>query len=265
MGFSPQAGVPPPWAARRFHLSCQVAARRGDAARKRTDHVRCTLQSASRPSHVLPASLPADALAFAFRGDEGAGRRRPTMRPSVPDARRARSRLGVAGHGALPRRAGRHRLRRRRRSPTTRRSPPGWRYRGPALALLPRCPSALLAIAARAFQIVEWDRTHRYCGRCGTPTRDKSGERAKECPGLRPHRLSARLAGDDGARHARPRGAARARAALSPGHVQRARRLRRARRDDRGLHPPRSARGSGDRSRRHHATSRASRGRFRTR
>ena len=30
--------------------------------------------------------------------------------------------------------------------------------------------------------MVEWDRTHRYCGRCGTPTRDKAGERAKECP-----------------------------------------------------------------------------------
>ena len=40
----------------------------------------------------------------------------------------------------------------------------------------------MLAIAARAFQVVEWDRTHRYCGCCGTPTRDKPGERAKECP-----------------------------------------------------------------------------------
>ena len=40
----------------------------------------------------------------------------------------------------------------------------------------------MLAIAARAFQVVEWDRTHRYCGRCGTPTQDKPGERAKECP-----------------------------------------------------------------------------------
>ena len=40
----------------------------------------------------------------------------------------------------------------------------------------------MLALAGRAFQIVEWDRTHRFCGRCGSPTRDKSGERAKECP-----------------------------------------------------------------------------------
>ncbi len=43
-------------------------------------------------------------------------------------------------------------------------------------------PEPLLALAGRAYQVVEWDRTHRFCGRCGTPTRDKAGERAKECP-----------------------------------------------------------------------------------
>jgi NAD+ diphosphatase len=60
--------------------------------------------------------------------------------------------------------------------------PPGWRYAG-LRSLFFRLPEPLLAIAARAFQVVEWDRTHRYCGRCGTPTRVKAGERAKECPG----------------------------------------------------------------------------------
>jgi len=53
-----------------------------------------------------------------------------------------------------------------------------------------RVPETLLAIAARAFQIVEWDRTHRYCGRCGAPTRDKASERAKEMSGLRLRRIS---------------------------------------------------------------------------
>jgi NAD+ diphosphatase len=48
-------------------------------------------------------------------------------------------------------------------------------------SLFLRLPEPLLAIAARAFQVVEWDRTHRYCGRCGQPTRDKDGERAKQC------------------------------------------------------------------------------------
>ena len=49
-------------------------------------------------------------------------------------------------------------------------------------ALFPRMPDAALSLAQRAFQVVEWDRTHRFCGRCGTPTRDKEGERAKQCP-----------------------------------------------------------------------------------
>jgi NAD+ diphosphatase len=59
--------------------------------------------------------------------------------------------------------------------------PEGWRYAG-LRSLFFRLPEPLLAIAGRAFQVVEWDRSHRYCGRCGTPTRDKPGERAKECP-----------------------------------------------------------------------------------
>jgi NAD+ diphosphatase len=45
-----------------------------------------------------------------------------------------------------------------------------------------RIPETMLALAGRASQIVEWDRTHRFCGRCATPTRDKAGEYAKECP-----------------------------------------------------------------------------------
>jgi NAD+ diphosphatase len=36
--------------------------------------------------------------------------------------------------------------------------------------------------AGRAFQIMNWNRTHIFCGRCGTPTRDKMNEIAKECP-----------------------------------------------------------------------------------
>ena len=40
----------------------------------------------------------------------------------------------------------------------------------------------LFWIAARAVQIVDWDRTHRFCGRCGAPLNRKTTERAKECP-----------------------------------------------------------------------------------
>ncbi len=38
------------------------------------------------------------------------------------------------------------------------------------------------SVACRGVQIVEWDRTHEYCGRCGTRTRIHATERAKECP-----------------------------------------------------------------------------------
>ncbi|MBV9388778.1 MAG: NAD(+) diphosphatase [Chroococcidiopsidaceae cyanobacterium CP_BM_ER_R8_30] len=40
----------------------------------------------------------------------------------------------------------------------------------------------LFSLAGRAFQIVEWDRTHQFCGHCGTQTVQVSGKRAKKCP-----------------------------------------------------------------------------------
>jgi NAD+ diphosphatase len=43
-------------------------------------------------------------------------------------------------------------------------------------------PEELFWIAGRAFQIMNWDRNHQYCGRCGSLTGDKQDERAKICP-----------------------------------------------------------------------------------
>jgi NAD+ diphosphatase len=40
----------------------------------------------------------------------------------------------------------------------------------------------MFALAGRAIQIMDWDRSHQFCGRCGTPTVHKAGERARECP-----------------------------------------------------------------------------------
>jgi len=37
-------------------------------------------------------------------------------------------------------------------------------------------------VAGRAVQLVEWARTHRFCGRCGTPTEPQDHERAMKCP-----------------------------------------------------------------------------------
>jgi len=45
-----------------------------------------------------------------------------------------------------------------------------------------RLDEDLFWVAARAVQIVDWDKTHQHCGRCGTPLRTKTTERAKECP-----------------------------------------------------------------------------------
>ena len=45
-----------------------------------------------------------------------------------------------------------------------------------------RLDENLFWIAARAVQIIDWDRTHQFCGRCGVPLRNKTDERAKECP-----------------------------------------------------------------------------------
>lgn len=38
------------------------------------------------------------------------------------------------------------------------------------------------AIAGRAVQIAEWARTHRFCGRCGTPTESSTSDRSMKCP-----------------------------------------------------------------------------------
>ena len=43
----------------------------------------------------------------------------------------------------------------------------------------------LAVLAGRAFQIMEWDRNHQFCSRCGTPTVARSEERARACPQCR--------------------------------------------------------------------------------
>ncbi len=60
-------------------------------------------------------------------------------------------------------------------------------------SLYQKMDAEVFAIAARAVQIIEWDRTHQYCGHCATPTTQLPTERAKRCSscGLRQYpRLS---------------------------------------------------------------------------
>ena len=63
----------------------------------------------------------------------------------------------------------------------TERLPEGWRWAG-LRSLFFALPEPLLALAGRAFQVVEWDRTHRFCGHCATPLVTRTSERARECP-----------------------------------------------------------------------------------
>lgn len=52
----------------------------------------------------------------------------------------------------------------------------------PLRALHPIVEATDWPLAGRAVQIVEWSRTHRFCGRCGTRTEQARGERAMRCP-----------------------------------------------------------------------------------
>jgi len=60
-------------------------------------------------------------------------------------------------------------------------APEGFAWSG-LRALFGLFDDVLFALAGRAIQIVDWDRSHQYCGRCGTPTVLKLGERARQCP-----------------------------------------------------------------------------------
>jgi NAD+ diphosphatase len=58
--------------------------------------------------------------------------------------------------------------------------PQGWRARD-LRNWFGVLPDAHLAIAMRGVQLLEWERTHRFCGACGTPTEPVPGERALRC------------------------------------------------------------------------------------
>lgn len=60
-------------------------------------------------------------------------------------------------------------------------APDGWSFQG-LRSLFNRLPEEFFWVAGAAIQIVDWDRTHQFCGRCATETEDRSHERAKECP-----------------------------------------------------------------------------------
>ena len=60
-------------------------------------------------------------------------------------------------------------------------APPGMAWQN-LRALFSVLDDAHFALAGRALQLVDWDRNHQFCGRCGAATLAKSEERARICP-----------------------------------------------------------------------------------
>ena len=60
-------------------------------------------------------------------------------------------------------------------------SPDGCLY-GDLRKLAARLDEPQFWVGARAVQVLEWDRDHRFCGRCGGPTANHGSDRAKICP-----------------------------------------------------------------------------------
>jgi NAD+ diphosphatase len=129
------------------------------------------------PGAALPKELAATSLSFVWRDDKILARNGdPPTLPTLSDV----ITLGVDG--------ARHYLGRYQgidciawRVGADVAEPEGWQWRG-LRSLFLQIPDPLLALAGRSFQVAEWDRSHRHCGRCGTPTLDKPDERAKQCP-----------------------------------------------------------------------------------
>lgn len=61
-------------------------------------------------------------------------------------------------------------------------APPGAAFRD-LRALYGRLPPELHEVAGRAVQLVDWERSHQFCGACGAPTSPAEGERALTCRG----------------------------------------------------------------------------------
>src|SRR5436190_4269354 len=140
------------------------------------------MSSRYEPSHVAPESRGEPALWFAFRKAE-------LVVCEHPDELGLPVCMQLDEHGIDARRPqylgtydGRHCYAVEIDESAT--LPETWRSIGlrDAFGLL---DPTLGALSGRAYQILEWDRNHRFCGRCGTETVQRSDERSRKCPSCR--------------------------------------------------------------------------------
>jgi NAD+ diphosphatase len=59
-------------------------------------------------------------------------------------------------------------------------APEGTAFQG-LRSLFGKLDETVFAVAGLGLQLLNWDKTHQYCGRCGGPTRNRTHERAKIC------------------------------------------------------------------------------------
>lgn len=131
------------------------------------------------PLVVPPAERTEPALWFAFRRQEILvlnGAERPAM-PCCND---------LGEHGLAPLRShylglygGRHSY--AVEIPENQALPEGWVALG-LRDLFGLVETTLAALSGRAYQLLDWERNHQYCSRCGNPTEARGEERARSCP-----------------------------------------------------------------------------------
>ncbi len=142
---------------------------------------------------VAAPQLQAGAHWFVFRGDRllvelGPASAAPSDDLRVP-ARPSWARLPLQNHNTL----GSERVRTlylgrigasdcwAAEVPESAPTPPGTGWEG-LRTLFSVLDDAHFALAGRALQLLDWDRSHQFCGRCGGPTVAKAEERARTCP-----------------------------------------------------------------------------------
>jgi len=131
------------------------------------------------PLIIPPQRVDEPALWFAFRRSEilvvnGA------ERPAMPCC------LDLGEHGLAPSRSHYLGLYGRQHCyaveiPEEQALPDGWAALG-LRDLFGLVETTLAALSGRAYQLLEWERNHQYCSRCGTRTEPRGDERVRRCP-----------------------------------------------------------------------------------